>query len=56
MARELSSEDLQRAKTRMIADAVYAQDSQVSLARWYGAQVLVGSHPAHAVPQVFLAP
>ena len=27
-----------------------------TLARWYGAQVLVGSHPAHAVPQVFLAP
>lgn len=27
-----------------------------TLARWYGAQVLVGNHPAHAVPQVFLAP
>ena len=27
-----------------------------TLARWYGAQVLVGSHPVHAVPQVFLAP
>ncbi|MEG4683517.1 heme ABC transporter ATP-binding protein [Enterobacter cloacae] len=26
------------------------------VARWYGAQVLVGSHPAHPVPQVFLAP
>lgn len=26
------------------------------LARWYGAQVLVGQHPAHAAPQVFLAP
>ncbi|MBL5883907.1 heme ABC transporter ATP-binding protein [Lelliottia aquatilis] len=26
------------------------------LARWYGAQVHVGQHPAHATPQVFLAP
>ncbi|RYA45996.1 hemin ABC transporter ATP-binding subunit, partial [Enterobacter cloacae complex sp. 3DZ3S2B] len=26
------------------------------LARWYGAQVHVGRHPAHAAPQVFLAP
>jgi len=42
MARELSSEDLQRAKTRMIADAVYAQDSQVSLARWYGEALATG--------------
>ncbi|MDU4664168.1 MAG: hemin ABC transporter ATP-binding subunit, partial [Enterobacter hormaechei] len=27
-----------------------------ALARWYGAQVHVGRHPAHAAPQVFLAP
>lgn len=27
-----------------------------ALARWYGAQVHVGSHPVHAAPQVFLAP
>jgi len=27
-----------------------------TLARWYGAQVCVGSHPDHPVPQVFLAP
>ncbi|QOV77308.1 heme ABC transporter ATP-binding protein [Enterobacter asburiae] len=27
-----------------------------TLARWYGAQVHVGRHPAHAAPQVFLAP
>lgn len=26
------------------------------LARWYGAQVLVGQHPLNATPQVFLAP
>ena len=27
-----------------------------TLTRWYGAQVQVGRHPAHAAPQVFLAP
>jgi zinc protease len=35
--------DLARAKTRLIADAVYAQDSQTSLARWYGAALTTGS-------------
>ena len=35
--------DLARAKTRLIADAVYAQDSQASLARWYGAALCTGS-------------
>ncbi len=42
MATQLSDDDLQRAKTRMIADAVYAQDSQVSLARWYGEALATG--------------
>ncbi len=36
-------EDLARAKTRLIADAVYAQDSQASLARWYGAALTTGT-------------
>ena len=27
-----------------------------ALTRWYGAQVHVGRHPSHAVPQVFLSP
>ncbi len=34
--------DLARAKTRMIADAVYAQDNQATLARWYGAALATG--------------
>ena len=38
--------DLARAKTRLIADAVYAQDSQSSLARWYGAALTTGSSVA----------
>jgi zinc protease len=42
VSKELSAEDLTRAKTRMIADAVYAQDSQVSLARWYGEALATG--------------
>jgi zinc protease len=36
------AEDLERTKTQMIAQAVYAQDSQTTLARWYGAAVTVG--------------
>jgi zinc protease len=35
--------DLVRAKTRLIADAVYAQDSQATLARWYGAALTTGT-------------
>ncbi len=43
MASELvSAEDLVRAKTRLIADAVYAQDNQSMLARWYGAALTTG--------------
>lgn len=43
-AREgVPDDDLARAKTRLIADAVYAQDSQASLARWYGAALTTGS-------------
>ena len=38
----VSAEDLARAKTRLIADAVYAQDNQSMLARWYGAALTTG--------------
>ena len=34
--------DLERAKTRMVADAIYAQDSQSDLARWYGSSLAIG--------------
>ena len=33
---------LERAKTRLIADATYAQDSQAMLARWYGGSLATG--------------
>ncbi|ARN79799.1 M16 family metallopeptidase [Methylocystis bryophila] len=42
LERDVSEDELRRAKTRMIADAVYAQDSQVSLARWYGEALATG--------------
>ena len=35
--------ELRRAKTRLIADTVYAQDSQSSLARMYGSALATGS-------------
>jgi zinc protease len=38
----ISADELDRAKTRLIADAVYAQDSQATLARWYGAALACG--------------
>jgi zinc protease len=34
--------DLKRAKTRLVAEAVYAQDNQATLARWYGASLAIG--------------
>jgi zinc protease len=39
----VDADDLARAKTRLIADAVYAQDSQAMLARWYGAALTTGT-------------
>ena len=36
------AEELERVKTQMIAQAIYAQDSQTTLARWYGAAITVG--------------
>jgi zinc protease len=34
--------DLARAKTRLVADAIYAQDNQAALAQWYGASLTTG--------------
>ena len=39
----VSAEELERAKSRMIADAVYAQDNQISMARWYGTALMSGA-------------
>ncbi len=42
LAEPLETEALERAKTRLVADAIYAQDSQAMLARWYGASLATG--------------
>ena len=39
----VTEDELERAKSRMIADAVYAQDNQATLARWYGAALTTGA-------------
>lgn len=38
----VSEAELERAKTRLVADAIYAQDNQSTLARYYGATLSVG--------------
>ncbi len=36
------AEDLERVKTQLIAAAIYAQDNQTTLARWYGGALTTG--------------
>jgi len=38
----VTAQELENAKTRMIADAVYAADNQATLARWYGGALATG--------------
>ena len=40
--RGVTADELALAKNRLIADAVYAQDNQATLARWYGAALATG--------------
>src|SRR5246500_279524 len=37
-----AAEDLERVKTQLIAEAIYAQDNQATLARWYGGAPTTG--------------
>jgi zinc protease len=39
----VTPEEIARSKTKLIADAVYAHDSQASMARWYGAALATGA-------------
>jgi zinc protease len=39
----VAADELERSKTRLIANAVYAQDSQAQLAGWYGSALTTGS-------------
>ena len=36
------AEDLERVKTQLIAEAIYAQDNQATMARWYGGALTSG--------------
>ena len=47
VAKGVTAEETERAKNRLIADAVFAQDSQESLARWYGVALTTGSSVAN---------
>lgn len=41
-ANPVRAEDLERVKTQLIAEAIYAQDNQATLARWYGGALTSG--------------
>ncbi|MEY9126969.1 zinc protease [Bradyrhizobium yuanmingense] len=38
----IRAEDLERVKTQLVAEAIYAQDDQAVLARWYGGALTTG--------------
>jgi zinc protease len=42
IANGVTAEEVERAKSRLIADTIYAQDSQQTMARWYGAALTTG--------------
>ena len=42
VAKGVTADEVERAKNRMIADAIYAQDSQATMARWFGAALTTG--------------
>lgn len=42
VANPIRAEDLERVKTQLIAEAIYAQDNQAVLARWYGGALSTG--------------
>jgi zinc protease len=39
----VTAQEMERAKTRIIADAVYARDNQATMARWYGQALVSGA-------------
>jgi zinc protease len=43
IANGVTADEIERAKYRLIADTLYAQDSQQTMARWYGAALATGS-------------
>ena len=43
IAKGVNADEITRAKNRLIADTVYAQDNQATMARWYGVALTTGS-------------
>jgi zinc protease len=43
VAKGITPEEVERAKNRLIADAIYAQDNQATMARWYGTALTTGT-------------
>jgi zinc protease len=43
VAKGVTTDEVDRAEQRLVADAIYAQDSQATMARWYGAALATGS-------------
>ena len=43
IAKGVTPEELERAKSRLVADAIFTQDNQASMARWYGAALMTGA-------------
>jgi zinc protease len=43
VANGIAQDELETARIKLIADVVYAQDSQATLARWYGAALTTGA-------------
>ena len=43
IANGINADEFERTKNRLIADAVYAQDNQATMARWYGVALTTGS-------------
>jgi zinc protease len=39
----ITADELERAKSRLVAEAIYAQDNQATLARWFGGGLTTGS-------------
>jgi len=42
IAKGITQDELERSRDRLIADAIYAQDNQAALARWYGGALTTG--------------
>jgi zinc protease len=42
IANGVKAEDLERIKTQLIAETIYAQDNQATLARWFGGSLMAG--------------